>query len=175
MLAVGGLTAASILLAPGYGLVARVVPQSVRAPLPDSWALRLEAWSYAAGRIGERPLVGWGFDASRTMTETITFDGADVPAMPLHPHNAGLHLWLETGLVGAALAAALVLAIARAVARAPGLTREQAVAACASAAAYAAMAQASYGVWQEWWVATIAWAAAASALTGPGAERSARP
>jgi O-antigen ligase len=170
---VGVVAAALMLLAPALALLARATPADLRAAMPDSWELRLEAWTYALGRIAERPMFGWGFDASRTMTDTIQFNGETVQALPLHPHNAGLHIWLETGLVGAGLAAALMLLLARRVARAPGLTRVQATAATAAAAAYVAMAQMSYGVWQEWWVAAVAWAAAATALTGPAAgERS---
>jgi O-antigen ligase len=168
---VGGLTALSLLFAPALGLLARATPDGVQSLLPLSWEHRLLAWSYAADRIAERPLAGWGFDASRTMTETIDYAGEELQALPLHPHNAGLHLWLETGFVGAALAAALTLLVARAVAKAPGLTRVQAVAAVAAGAGYAAMAQVSYGVWQEWWVAVIAWAAVAAALTGPERAR----
>lgn len=166
-------TAFAILVAPVYGMIARAVPESWRVFIPDSWELRLEAWSYAAQRIVEKPIGGWGFDASRAMTETIEHAGAEIRVLPLHPHNAGLHLWLETGVVGAALAAAVALLVARAAARAPGLTRSQAAAGAAALGAYVLMAQVSYGVWQEWWTAAIAWAFASAALAGParGGER----
>jgi O-antigen ligase len=165
--ALGAATAAAILLAPAFGVIARAVPAAWREAMPDSWALRIEAWSYASKRIFERPIEGWGFDASRAMTETIPFNGEDVQVLPLHPHNAGLHLWLETGAVGAILAAALALLVVRAALRAPGLTRVQAAAGAAAFGAYVMMAQMSYGVWQEWWTAAIAWAAASAALVGP--------
>jgi hypothetical protein len=34
------------------------------------------------------------------------------------------------------------------------------------------MAQESYGVWQEWWVAAIGWGAACAALVGPAGPAS---
>jgi O-antigen ligase len=166
---VGALAAFAILAAPALGLLAQAVPDAWRDAIPDSWELRLEAWGWTVERIGLRPLSGWGFDASRAISETIEFKGYEVKVLPLHPHNAGLHLWLETGLVGVGLAAAVVLLAGRAVARAPGLTRSQAVAGVAAASAYVVMAQVSYGVWQEWWLAAIAWAAGAAALVGPAA------
>ena len=79
---------------------------------------RLLIWSFAGDRIAERPLIGWGLDASRAIP------GGDDPIrpgeswMPLHPHNAALQLWLELGVPGAVLFALLAaLALARLAAR----------------------------------------------------------
>ncbi len=160
----GYAAAATIALAPLIGVFAASVPAAARASMPLSWELRLEAWTFAAGRIADAPLFGGGFDASRTMHPMVELRGRAFDAMPLHPHNIGLQVWVETGLVGAALLSAAVVLAARAVARAPGLSTPQAAAAAASAGAYAAMGLVSYGAWQEWWVAA-AFLAAAGCMT----------
>ncbi|MFN3402215.1 MAG: O-antigen ligase family protein, partial [Ferrovibrio sp.] len=83
--------------------------------LPDSFRSRFWSWEVVLGRIGEAPFFGHGIGATRTWQETYT----EYPAwmaqlpenwsrfqvVPNHPHNMALHIWAETGLVGALLAA----------------------------------------------------------------------
>ncbi|MGE0533281.1 MAG: O-antigen ligase domain-containing protein, partial [Hyphomonadaceae bacterium] len=84
--------------------------------------------------------------------------GETVPLLPLHPHNLSLQLWLETGVIGAALvAAALIWGAVRSARR--SLARVDAAALAGALAAGALIAHFSYGAWQEWWVATIIGAA----------------
>jgi O-antigen ligase len=78
--------------------------------------------------------------------------------MPLHPHDAALQVWLELGLPGAVLFAAIVAMFWSRLAAAPWPRIYLAASAGALAAALAAAAGA-YGVWQEWWLGTLALAA----------------
>ena len=117
---------------------------------------RLQIWSFVGDRIAERPLFGWGLDASRAIpggTDPIG-PGVLVPKLPLHPHDAALQIWLELGVPGALLfagfAAWLWLTLARS--EWPPLYRAAAGAGLA-AACFAALG--TYGVWQEWWIATL--------------------
>lgn len=71
-------------------------------------------------------------------------------AMPLHPHNASLQLWLELGAVGALLGAALVFLAQIAIKRARYSAADTAAAFAAFAAAFV-VAGLSYGIWQSWW------------------------
>ncbi|MGD2132317.1 MAG: O-antigen ligase family protein [Maricaulaceae bacterium] len=170
----GLFAALGVLVAPAIGLCAEYVPAGVRNALPNSWDLRLEAWRASSEMIKHKPLFGWGFDASRATAGEIFHRGETTSVIPLHPHNLGLHAWLELGLVGALLLAAVLVLGSRAIAYAPNLTRRQGVSAAAAGGSYIAMAQISYGMWQEWWLAAIAFAAAAAALAGPSAaERAA--
>lgn len=135
----------------------------LRWEAPASWAQRMGYWSNALEGIAWRPLQGWGLDASRVF-----------PGITLHPHNAPLQLWLELGMVGAALAAiGWALMLRR-------LSREQpsliAAAAAASAAVYLLFGAVSFGVWQEWWLALGALVAVITALAdGLPARAAARP
>lgn len=122
----------------------------------DSISHRASVWVFAAEKIAERPLAGWGLDASRRIPGGDAHPpGRDVPGlqlMPLHPHDFALQWWLELGLVGALLGAALVAAALLAM---RGWDRPSRIAGLAAAAAALAVAGVGYGIWQAWWMATL--------------------
>ncbi len=134
-------------------------PRLIEA-LPYSWAARIGIWDYVCARIGEQPWIGHGLDASRAVADMIDVQGAPTIAVPLHPHSASLQIWFETGLVGAGLGAAGLVAGGLSLSRAFANNRPAAAAACATIAALSFIANASYGIWQEWWIATMFVAAA---------------
>jgi O-antigen ligase len=115
---------------------------------------RLLIWSFAGDRIAERPLGGWGLDASRAMP------GGGDPIrpgetwLPLHPHNAALQLWLELGAPGAALFAMLVALLWHALAAAASPPLFTAAAGAGLTVALVGCL-ATYGMWQEWWLGTL--------------------
>ena len=115
---------------------------------------RLLIWSFAGDRIAERPLNGWGLDASRAMP------GGDDPIrpgetwMPLHPHNAALQVWLELGAPGAVLFALLVAVVWAALARVEWPPLFSAAAGASLTIAFVGCF-ATYGIWQEWWLDTL--------------------
>ena len=115
---------------------------------------RLMIWSFAGDRIAERPLAGWGLDASRAIP------GGDEPIyqgrvwLPLHPHNAALQLWLELGVPGAVLFALLLAWLWLGLGAAPW-PRLFAAAAGASLTSAATAVMGAYGIWQEWWIGTL--------------------
>lgn len=121
----------------------------------DSAAHRLLIWSFTGDHIAERPLLGWGLDSSRAIP------GGDQEArpgqnwLPLHPHDAALQVWLELGAPGAALFALLIVVFWLGLDRLPG-PRIYTAAAGGSLSAALAPLFAAYGVWQEWWVGTLA-------------------
>src|SRR5207244_777034 len=77
---------------------------------------RLIIWRFATDHIAERPVLGWGMDASRELPggKTSVRDYLDLPpsivlegsVMPLHPHDAILQWWVELGIIGAVLGVA---------------------------------------------------------------------
>jgi O-antigen ligase len=174
---------ASRLMAAALGLLILAAPLLFAAvltrgpdlsPLPMSASHRVLIWDFALARIADRPLLGWGMDASRSLPghrdsfdgrtldrfgltsaeERIAF-GQHAAQLPLHPHNAALHVWLETGLVGAVLAAGLVVALALTLGAMPAIT----AAGLGVLASGMATGLLSFGVWQHWWVATLMLAA----------------
>ncbi len=135
--------------------------------LPGSWQHRIEIWHFTAQRIAEKPVLGWGFDASRNIDAGKTQfvleqpDGSEViypgiGLLPLHPHNGVLQVWLEMGVVGALLVMLLIFGLTRILA---GIIRDYGRLAGAMAAASIASALCtgllSFGQWQSWWQATL--------------------
>lgn len=142
-----------VLVAPWLVLASREAGllQAAQAAAPQSWADRIGYWGHAASWTAADPILGWGLDASRMFS----------PGIRLHPHDAALQVWMELGLVGA-LAAAIFwgMTFARISRPRPGLI---AGAQAAAAMAYFVIGAVSFGVWQEWWLALGALAAAACA------------
>ena len=123
----------------------------------DSAGHRLLIWSFTGERIAERPLAGWGLDASRAIPGGKVEIRPGQDWLPLHPHDAALQVWLELGAPGAALTALLValLWLRLGAAAWPRLYR---AAAGGSLAAALAIAGSGWGIWEEWWLATLSMA-----------------
>jgi len=136
--------------------------------IPPSAMHRLVIWDFSTHRIAERPVLGWGMEASRAVPggdgqavpEVLArlgvhsapwleaFANPRVAVLPLHPHNGALQIWLELGLIGALLAGGLLAALGMLTARAP----HPGAAAGALVAGFVT-GMLSFGVWQPWWVA----------------------
>ena len=126
--------------------------------LSDTAQYRLHFWSVISDRIAERPLFGWGFDASPDLPAgDVQPFRADGKVIPLHPHNGALQIMVETGLVGSLLALALLFLIGRRIDRLAPVPRACAVAMFVTVLGIAATA---YGLWQSHWLAMIGAAAA---------------
>lgn len=159
-------------------LLVALVPALPLERFPQSALHRMLIWDFAAERIAERPLLGWGMEASREIpggrdqpspaaldrmrvTDPAMrrwFAEPHVNVLPLHPHNGALQLWLELGVVGAALAALLAWFLGVAAARAPAPA-----AATGALTSAAVTAMLSFGAWQAWWVVAMLLAAATCA------------
>ena len=164
---IGAILGLAILVMP---LLVGLIPKMPTANLPLSAVHRLVIWDFTVARIAEKPLTGWGLEASRAMPggraqpDTATLDRLNItnPAqraflanphvevMPLHPHNGALQLWLELGGIGALLGAVLLLALGYAASR----SAVPAVGAGMLASA-AVTGMLSFGLWQAWWVASL--------------------
>ena len=167
---------AVIVIAVAGILTAPLLPGSFLAPerwsetlsqTTDSVIHRLHIWHFSAERIAEKPIAGWGLDTSRIIPGgevEVIHKGA---RMQLHPHNAALQIWLELGIPGALGLTAIVLI---ALLSARYLPREAKAASFATTAAALAIASLSFGIWQHWWLATLALAAVSVKIAADGAE-----
>ena len=165
-----GAAGASLALAPVLGRVGGSLSSDQKAALPFSAEHRAEMWSYTTARIGEAPLFGHGFGASRAFDATANIRGFDMPLLGLHPHNIGLQLWLETGAVGVALALAALGALAFRAADWVEKDPARAAAVSGLVAVAAVVGALSFGVWQEWWWALLFLAGALLAVHFPERE-----
>lgn len=128
------------------------------AAINDSVRSRIEIWDQAARRSFEKPIFGWGLDASpnlpnRDEVTVIPYVPDPKPIAHLHPHNAPLQIWFEMGAVGIAAAIAFFAFLYR---RISGLAGH-------AAQKYAAFMWAAtflytlsiWGIWQGWFTATL--------------------
>lgn len=158
---IGLLVATSFLAAPL--IILRMPPPKALAEaiemLPNSMMHRLAIWRFTSEHVAQRPLMGWGFDASREIPggdkdipAPIRLYGelqdAELQAMPLHPHNLMLQIWLELGFVGVLGFVALYLSVIVTAWRTPLLTAP----ALGMMAGALVVGAASFGAWQAWWV-----------------------
>ncbi|MEQ8403883.1 MAG: hypothetical protein RKE49_02215 [Oceanicaulis sp.] len=159
--------AALILLTPFLlGMVSALLGEDAAQSLPFSWHQRLLIYGEGLRLLSESPIVGLGLDASRTLKDEVVLRGYAMQLIPLHPHNAGLHIWLETGAVGAGLAAAALLLLGRSAARS-ALSREVAAGLAFAFTAWFMMTTLGFGVWQEWHHGALGLALAVSMLNAP--------
>jgi len=141
-------------------------------PLRNSGLHRLYIWRFAAERVAEHPLRGWGLDAARSMPggEAPTPVGGQV--MMMHPHNGPLQVWLELGFPGIVALLILLMIAGRALLRSKDDLLSQAGLTAALMAGFAILCL-GFGIWQTWWVGvmgmTAGWLAVAAraALENP--------
>jgi len=115
---------------------------------------RAHIWTFTLERVLERPFFGWGFDASPRMPNfgVEPFFKFQDKVIPLHPHSAGLQVWLELGLVGVMLASAPLWRAWGGLARLPAAPLAFTVALCG---AILVAAGSSFGLWQSRWLGLL--------------------
>jgi exopolysaccharide production protein ExoQ len=135
--------------------------------LKHSGQHRIEIWHFAAQRVLEQPLFGYGFNASRYVPNGDAVSQFLPPGqslIPLHPHDAFLQVWLETGAVGTIIVVAILLAALKATAYWSASVARFTLPGYAAGLVVAGLA---FGIWQSWWMATIAFSAVAYRMIGP--------
>ena len=118
--------------------------------LPLSYGRRAQMWNLATELIAQKPLTGWGIGAGSTFDKVIRFEGFDWPQIQLHPHSAPLHVWLETGAVGAVLASIAIIAAGGAAISTFGRHKAAASALVGGLTFLALQWGMSHAAWREW-------------------------
>ena len=144
--------------------------------MPASWQHRVEIWDAAVDHATARPVGGSGIDSFRLLEHDQPSRLEEGPrGQAVHPHNALLQVWVETGLVGVALLTALLVWAIRYVLTWPERPR---LAAQAGIAAASVILGLSYGAWQGWWLCllfAVSGYAAGLAAFGRGNDRPMTP
>lgn len=136
---------------------------SLVSPAQNSIAYRLHIWHFAANAFFEKPITGWGLNASRHLgSDVVVSDsvrGEIGEAIPLHPHNAVLQLFLELGIVGAVLALGLICRILLRLGHSdwPPADRIFAVGMFTAIVLFYAV---SFSAWSSWWNTYLCYAVA---------------
>lgn len=149
--------------------------------LPNSMFHRFAIWKFTSERIAEHPVIGWGLDASRELPGGNSYVklpawGGDVVmdveglALPLHPHNLFLQVWVEIGGVGALIMLAGALILVSRLSRSP----RSGPAGLAMLAGALVVGASSFGAWQAWWLA-CQWLFAVYCVALTGDDGDSRP
>lgn len=141
--------------------------------LPHTSVHRIVIWDFTAENIMQRPLIGWGLDAARSLPggDDKIFLFANLhgiptmgAALPLHTHNALMQIWLELGLIGVGFSTTLFCWILYVIP--VGRENRRSAAMMATLATAFIIAQLSFGIWQGWWLGTLSCATVLVAVMG---------
>lgn len=163
-----------------------IKPSDVSAELNDKYGYansivyRLHIWDFVTGKIYEKPLLGWGAGASKrlgTEDQGILSDPNFGPlgeAIPIHPHNGILQIWLEFGALGALFAFSCVsrfLIIMDRRLNTPG-SRIWGFSAAGLLACFFGF---NFSISSSWWLTSVVFCIAIAALFSTCNEKSAEP
>ena len=115
-------------------------------------------WSFSKQKILERPLFGHGIFSSRDIGDQYKIlDNVNqiLPAIPLHPHNNILQIWLELGVVGIILFYIFLCIFINKIYQIKKINRQYAAFSLASLFQIFLIGQFSFGFWQTWWISII--------------------
>ena len=125
---------------------------------------RLLIWRFAADHVAQRPILGWGMDASRAipggkdnlndLLPNLHYPSS-IEALPLHPHNAALQWQLELGVLGLGLGLGIVASAIYCIGWRAKLTPHARASALALTTGALVVGLLSFGVWQSWWLSTL--------------------
>ena len=150
-----GLALLAVVLAPLFAFLSYQMLESDLSALPLSWEHRIRMWAYCWALIADNPIIGSGFDAVRTFDEQwIARDGRAITIVSLHPHNAGVHIWTEAGLIGCILAASVIVSSWKFVAQLCQ-TQDMSILISGLLVAIILISSLSYGAWQFWWWGSV--------------------
>ncbi len=128
---------------------------------PDSGKHRLYIWKFTAEKAFEKLVFGNGFNSAPEIEvdeeeDMIYYNQYRWHPLPLHPHNALMQFWLETGIVGLILFAGILLKMLSGIMKIYRKKPDLFWAAFCGGyfVNYYFVALISYGVWQLWWLST---------------------
>jgi hypothetical protein len=135
--------------------------------LQDSARHRIIIWNFTAEKTLESPWLGVGANMTYVLGPEIESETPILPGetlkrtLSIHSHSIYLQTWFELGLVGAVLLTLVGLSVLGAIRWLDPFVQPYAYATFATAAA---LAGASYGMWQYWFMALFGFCAVASGV-----------
>ena len=122
---------------------------------PLSLEHRFRMWIYCWDIIVQHPIIGDGFDASRSYDDTFRArDFMDISIVSLHPHNASVQIWVELGAIGAVLSGLIMFCLIPSVI-AFASDRRRASALAGIMTMFCLFGFTTIGIWQVWWLGSI--------------------
>ncbi|HEY8963992.1 MAG TPA: O-antigen ligase family protein [Alphaproteobacteria bacterium] len=119
---------------------------------------RVEIWNQASSRAFEKPIFGWGLDASPNLPnrgETSVLFDFPMDIHHLHPHNGPIQIWFELGAIGVAAFCALFVTLYRRMKTLPEAAQKYATFGASGIFLYTLSI---WGIWQSWFMASLCFA-----------------
>jgi len=131
-----------------------------KTPVGGSIVHRLLVWEYVGKKIHEKPFLGHGAGTSRLIGQNIILNIPIIKeeikgAIPLHPHNNFLQIWLELGLLGIIVVSLLWIKIIKFGINIRKKSYVLGTGVCSSIISIFVISNLSFGVFQSWWMASI--------------------
>ena len=115
-------------------------------------------WSFSKSYILNKPILGNGIFSARLIGDNekiINSEGKAISAIPLHPHNATLQIWLELGLVGIIIFYVFIIAFVNKINSLTKVDYKYKLLGQLSLIQIFTIGQLSYGFWQHWWLSVV--------------------
>ena len=123
---------------------------------------RLEIWDYVSRYALQNPLLGYGIEATRDVTDfdskAVFWHSSDV----LHPHNFVMQIWIEFGLFGILVASSLMYVLLTNIERKFSYNQQKIL--LPTVMATLVPAAFAYGLWQGLWIGLMFHVAAVALL-----------
>ncbi len=119
---------------------------------------RLEIYNFVSHYILQNPLYGYGIEATRMIKDFQSDFLFHHSNRVLHPHNFALQVWIEMGIIGAAILSVLFIAFYRVLYKNISCNRTYYTvrASLAMMVGFLALVSFGYGFWQGWVIGAIA-------------------
>ena len=134
---------------------------------------RIETWTFVLQDIiSQKPWLGWGLDSLRTFQNV--FDSGrweGLPVVPNHAHNMFLHIWAETGFVGALCVGLICVLLGWRLSNVQSMSIVGRRAAASLWGGALVVCSFSFSLWNEWWWALIGLLAALIVLMERASQR----
>ena len=121
---------------------------------------RLLVWEYVGSEILKKPLLGNGIGTSRLIGQNIILNIPNTNqeirgAIPLHPHNNFLEIWLELGLLGIIVLSFIWIKIIKFGINIRKHSLIIGTGICTSIVTIFVISNLTFGAFQAWWMASI--------------------
>jgi exopolysaccharide production protein ExoQ len=140
----------------------QMIERNPGSSLEYSIVHRLLIWEFVADKVTQRPALGWGMNSSSYVGNKDPLihpeRGKIGEAIPSHPHNGALQVWLELGGIGALIFACLWASVLLRINRAILDTHTLAL----SLGLFTTVMMfwmVNFGIWSSWWQQYIWFAA----------------
>lgn len=148
----------ALIFAPLYvGQINALIPQKIHDTVGyGSMMIRGEIWREYAALVWEKPIFGFGLEASNAVAGSPFAVALTEEQLRLlsfsHPHNAAVQIWFEFGAAGAILTASLLGLLLIAMEKLKGADLSVAT---LTAIGVFTVAFVSHGAWQAWWICLV--------------------